>query len=57
MITPVEIQSKSFKSGIGYDKKDVDGFITEILENYEELYRSNVELKDKVNTFLDYFAI
>ena len=49
MITPVEIQSKSFKSGIGYDKKDVDGFITEILENYEELYRSNVELKDKVN--------
>lgn len=49
MITPVDIQSKAFKSGIGYDKKDVDGFINEILENYEELYRSNVELKDKVN--------
>ncbi len=49
MITPVEIQSKAFKSGIGYDKKDVDGFITEILESYEELYRSNVEMKDKIN--------
>ncbi len=49
MITPVEIQSKSFKSGIGYDKKDVDGFINEILESYEELYRSNVEMKDKIN--------
>ncbi|MBO5238469.1 MAG: DivIVA domain-containing protein [Lachnospiraceae bacterium] len=49
MITPVEIQSKAFKSGIGYDKKDVDGFINEILENYEELYRSNVEMKDKIN--------
>ncbi len=49
MITPVEIQSKSFKSGIGYDKKDVDSFMTEILENYEELYRSNVEMKDKIN--------
>lgn len=49
MITPVEIQSKAFKSGIGYDKKDVDGFISEILESYEELYRSNVEMKDKLN--------
>lgn len=49
MITPVEIQSKAFKSGIGYDKKDVDSFINEILENYEELYRSNVEMKDKLN--------
>lgn len=49
MITPVEIQSKSFKSGIGYDKKDVDAFMNEILENYEELYRSNVEMKDKIN--------
>ena len=49
MITPVEIQSKAFKSGIGYDKKDVDGFISEILESYEELYRSNVEMKDKIN--------
>lgn len=53
MITPVDIQSKAFKSGIGYDKKDVDGFINEILENYEELYRSNVELKDKVNMLND----
>ena len=44
MITPVEIQSKSFKSGIGYDKKDVDGFITEILENYEELYLSLIHI-------------
>ena len=49
MVTPVEIQQKAFKSGIGYDKKDVDSFINEILENYEELYRSNVEMKDKIN--------
>ena len=53
MITPVEIQSKAFKSGIGYDKKDVDSFISEILENYEELYRSNVEMKDKINMLND----
>lgn len=48
MITPVDIQSKAFKSGIGYDKRDVDGFIGDVLASYEELYRSNVEMKDKI---------
>lgn len=49
MITPIEIQSKSFKSGgLGYDKKDVDGFFREVLRNYEQLYRENMELNDKV---------
>ncbi len=49
MVTPVEIQNKSFKSGgLGYDKRDVDGFMREILNSYEELYRQNMELKDRV---------
>jgi cell division initiation protein len=50
MITPIEIQSKSFKTGIGYDKKDVDGFLHEILIGYETLYKENMELNDKLNT-------
>lgn len=51
MLTPVEIQSKSFKSGgLGYDKKDVDGFMREVLRSYEELYRQNMEQKDKIST-------
>ena len=49
MLTPIEIQSKSFKSGIGYDRKDVDAFMREVLNGYEKLYKENVELKDKVN--------
>lgn len=49
MLTPIEIQSKSFKSGgLGYDKKDVDAFKREVLANYEDLYRENMELNDKV---------
>lgn len=49
MLTPVEIQSKSFKSGgLGYDKKDVDAFMREVLSGYEELYRENMEQKDKL---------
>ena len=49
MVTPIEIQNKSFKSGgLGYDKKDVDSFMREILNSYEEVYRENMELKDRV---------
>lgn len=50
MITPIELQSKNFRSGIGYDKKDVDGFIGEILASYESMYKENMELTDKIHT-------
>lgn len=50
MITPIEIQNKVFKSGgLGYDKKDVDSFMNEILDNYEELYRDRMDMQDKIN--------
>ena len=50
MITPIEIQNKTFKSGgLGYDKKDVDGFMQEVLDNYEELYREKMEMTDRIN--------
>ena len=48
MLTPVDLQSKVFKRGIGYDKKEVEAFLSEISSDYEDLYRSNVELKDKI---------
>lgn len=50
MITPIELQSKTFKTGIGYDKKDVDGFLAELLKNYETLYKENMEQNDRINT-------
>lgn len=50
MITPIELSSKAFnKAGLGYDKKDVDGFMKEVISSYETLYKENVELKDKIN--------
>ena len=49
MLTPVEIQAKTFKSGgLGYDKKDVEAFFRAVNKDYETLYRENMELKDKV---------
>lgn len=53
MLTPVDVQNKVFKGGIGYDKKDVEAFIQELSTDYEQLYRSNVELKDKVATLTE----
>lgn len=50
MLTPVDVQNKAFKGGIGFDKKDVEAFMNELSSDYEMLYRSNVELKDKVAT-------
>ncbi len=50
MLTPIEIQNRVFKSGgLGYDKKDVDVFMKEILDSYEALYREKMELNDRVN--------
>lgn len=54
MITPIEIQSKTFKSGgLGYDKRDVDGFLREVLASYETVYRENLEMKDRLTTLND----
>ena len=53
MLTPVDIQQKKFSIGIGYDKKDVNTFFESVAESYEQLYRSNAELKEKVETLTD----
>lgn len=61
MITPVELQSKNFKSGIGYVKKDIDSFIQELNEDYENLYKENKELKEQLrissNTLAHYKSL
>ncbi len=49
MITPIELQSKTFKTGLGYDKKEVENFLNNLLVDYETLYKDNMELKDKLN--------
>lgn len=54
MITPIEIQNKSFKSGgLGYDKRDVDQFMKDVLSGYEALYRENIEMKDRISSLTD----
>ena len=48
MLTPIDVQAKTFKSGMGYSKADVDTFLTNLYSDYENLYRDNMELKNKL---------
>lgn len=51
MFTPIEIQNHSLKTAVrGYSKKETDDFLEEILKSYEELYKENRDLKDKVSS-------
>lgn len=52
MITPIEIENKEFKKGIrGYNQDEVDEFLDMVKEDFEQLYRENLELKEKVRLF------
>lgn len=54
MITPLEIQNKEFRRTFrGYNAKNVDEFLDEIIQDYERIYKENIELKDKVNMLAD----
>lgn len=48
MLTPIDVQAKTFKSGMGYSKADVDTFLASLYADYEALYRENMELKNKM---------
>lgn len=53
MLTPVDLQQKKFKQGMGYTKKDVDSFFDIVIMSYTELYKSNAELTNQVKTLTD----
>ena len=47
MLTPIEIQGKTFKnSGMGYSKADVDSFFSSVSADFEALYKENLSLKE-----------
>lgn len=49
MLTPLDIRNKEFKKGFrGYNEEDVDEFLDKVIQNYEKLYRENIELKESL---------
>ncbi|MCK9443504.1 MAG: DivIVA domain-containing protein [Tissierellaceae bacterium] len=54
MITPLDIQNKEFKKTLlGYKSQEVDSYLDSINEDYEKLYKENIELKDKIGILTD----
>ena len=49
MLTPLDIENKRFSKTIkGYNVDEVDDFLDQLTDDYEKLYKENVELRDKV---------
>ncbi len=49
-LTPMDINNKEFKRGLrGYNPDEVDEFLDEVVDNYEELYKENAKLKEKLD--------
>lgn len=47
MLSVSEIKNHEFKRGIGYSKKSVDEFISELAKDYDAVCKENIELRDK----------
>ena len=49
MITPLDIQNKEFKKSVrGYNEAQVDAFLDQIMIDYEQLYKENLEMKEQL---------
>lgn len=51
MLSPVDIQNKEFRKAKigGYHADEVNDFLEEVLQAYQQLTKENYELKDKIN--------
>ncbi len=53
-LTPMDIHNKEFAiSFSGYDEDEVDQFLDEIVEEFERLYKENIELRDRLEMLAD----
>lgn len=50
MIMPIDIENKVFKKSKlgGYEIKDVEAFLEQLIVDYEDLYKENANLKEKL---------
>lgn len=49
MLTPLDIHNKEFRKSIrGYNTDEVDGFLDDVIKDFEILYKENLDLKEKM---------
>ncbi|KJS19174.1 MAG: hypothetical protein VR72_19320 [Clostridiaceae bacterium BRH_c20a] len=57
MLTPLDIHNKEFKKALrGYDADEVDEFLDEVIKDYENLYKENLNLKDQADNYQESIA-
>ncbi len=50
MLTPIDFDNKEFKNAFnGYNKDEVDDFLSLAKSEFDKVYRDNIALKDKIN--------
>lgn len=59
-LTPMDIKNKEFKRALrGYSADEVDEFLEQIVENFEELYKEDASIKEKItslNEKIEYYS-
>nr|WP_320145623.1 DivIVA domain-containing protein [uncultured Anaeromusa sp.] len=59
MLTPLDIQNQEFRKTFrGYNEVEVDEFLEQVLHDYEELYRTNIDLREtteRLKSQIQYF--
>lgn len=54
MLMPLEVEEKKFtKQMRGYNKDEVESFVSEVAKDYEKLYKENLALKDRNSALSD----
>ncbi len=56
-LTPLDIRHKEFKRGMrGYADVEVDEFLDQVADEYERLFKENIDLQDRVESLEDKVA-
>ena len=50
-LTPLDIHHKEFRRSLrGYDEKEVDDFLDDVADDFERLFKENIELSEKMES-------
>ena len=53
-LTPMDIHNKEFnRSFRGYNEDEVDQFLDDVVDDFEKLYKDNIELRDRLNSLAE----
>ncbi len=53
-LTPLDIHHKEFRTSLrGYNEKEVDQFLDEVADEYERLFKENVDLNERLQAMAD----